>query len=193
VTEMEAVAALCAGDERGFEALVEMFEHRAFALAVVMVRDPALADDVVSEAFLKAFRFRARLDPQLAFWRWLLRIVENEARTAIKRRARGERLTQLLMRLPAPHEDPVARAESNDLARWLLAAIRLLPAGERDVIYLRFLLDLDERSIAKALDCPVGTVKVRLHRGRRHLRDRALKELDGYLPESLALGADTHV
>jgi RNA polymerase sigma-70 factor (ECF subfamily) len=193
VTETEAVAALCAGDERGFEALVEMFEHRAFAVAVVMVRDPSLANDIVSEAFLKAFRARARLDPQFGFWPWLLKIVENEALTAVRRRTRRERLEAMLMRLPLREDDPVAEAESHDLARWLLSAIRQLSAGEREVMYRRFLLDLDENSIAKELGCPLGTVKTRIRRGRKHLRDRALKELDAYLPEPLGLGANTHV
>lgn len=193
MTELEAVAALCSGDEQGFEALVKLYEGRAFAVAVVMLRDPSLADDVVSEAFLKAFRFRERFDPQRDFWPWFLRILANEARTAIRRRTRRERLAQVLRRLPGRREDPVEVAESNELRRWLVAAIGLLPVGEREVVQLRFLLDLDEKSIAEIVGCPLGTVKVRLHRARRHLRERALRELDGYLPERLSLGANSHV
>lgn len=182
-----------AGDERGFEELVELFKRRAFAVALAVTRDPALADDVVSEAFLKAFRYRGRLDPTLGFWPWLARILVNEARTANRRRARRERLTHLLSRVPHPREDPVAAAEGNALARWLLAAIRSLPQAEMEVLQLRFMLDMDEKTIASSLGCPIGTVKVRLHRGRQRLRARALLELDGYLPDSLTLGADTHV
>jgi RNA polymerase sigma-70 factor (ECF subfamily) len=193
VTELEAVAAMRAGDERGFEELVELFERRAFAVAVAMTRDPALADDVVSEAFLRVFKFRNRLDPQFGFWPWLVRVVVNEAHTAIRRRARRERLPHLLSRLPHRTEDPVEAAEETALGRWLLAAIRSLPQAEMEVIQLRFMLDMDEKTIAKTLACPVGTVKVRLHRGRKRLRARALRELDGYLPDSLSLGAARHV
>ncbi|MGC2191898.1 MAG: sigma-70 family RNA polymerase sigma factor [Candidatus Dormiibacterota bacterium] len=193
MTESEAVAAMHAGDERGFEELVRLFERRAFAVAVAMTRDPALADDVVSEAFLRAFRYRSRLDPRFGFWPWLVRVVVNEAHTAIRRRARRERLAHLLGRLPHPHEDPVEAAEENELGRWLLASIRSLPQTEMEVIHLRFMLDMDEKTIANTLGCPVGTVKVRLHRGRRRLRARALRELDGYLPDSVRLGADRHV
>lgn len=158
-----------------------------------MVRDPELADDIVSQAFLKAFRARGRLDPQLSFWPWLLRITVNEARDELRRRTRRERLTQIVMRLPIPREDPVEVAESNHLGRWLVDSIARLPTGEREVLQLRFLLDLDEKSIGETLGCPVGTVKIRLHRGRQRLRERALKELDGYLPERLSLGADSRV
>jgi RNA polymerase sigma-70 factor (ECF subfamily) len=193
VTELEAVAAMCAGDERGFEELVGLFERRAFAVALAMTRDPALADDVVSEAFLRAFKYRGRLDPNLAFWPWLVRIVVNEAHTAIRRRARRERLTHVLIRVPHPREDPVEAAEENALGRWLLAAIRSLPAAEREAIQLRLMLDMDEKTIAHTLGCPVGTIKVRLHRGRKRLRARALRELDGFLPDSLSLGADRNV
>lgn len=193
MTELEAVAALRCGDERGFEALVKLYERRAFGVAVVMLRDSALADDVVSEAFLKAFRFRERLDPQRDFWPWFLRIMVNEARTAIRRRNRRERLVQVLRRLPGRREDPVEVAESNELRRWLVVAIGLLPTGEREVVQLRFLLDLDEKSIAEIVGCPLGTVKVRLHRARKHLRERAIRELEGYLPERLSLGANPHV
>lgn len=193
MVELEAVAAFEAGDEQGFEALVKLHERRAFGIAVVMLHDPALAEDVVSEAFLKAFRFRERLDPQRDFWPWFLRIMTNEARTAIRRRTRRERLLQVLRRLPGRREDPVEVAESNELGRWLVGAIALLPAGEREVVQLRCLLDLDEKSIAEIVGCPLGTVKVRLHRARKHLRERALRELDGYLPERLRLGANSHV
>jgi RNA polymerase sigma-70 factor (ECF subfamily) len=72
-------------------------------------------------------------------------------------------------------------------------AIGSLPVGEREVVQLRFLLDLDEKSIAEIVGCPLGTVKVRLHRARKHLRERALRELDGYLPERQTLGASSHV
>ena len=193
VTELEAVAAFCAGDERGFEQLVGMFERRAFGVAVVIVRDAALADDIVSEAFLKAYRFRSRLDPNRAFWPWLVTIVVNEARSAARRRSRRVRLGQILALNPSRPEDPVALAEENELARWLLHAILALPIGEREVVHLRFLLDMDEKSIAEVLGCPLGTVKTRLHRARRRLRERASRELEGYIPDSLTVGADGHV
>ncbi len=193
VTELEAVAAFCAGDERGFERLVEMFDRRAFGVAVVIVRDAALADDVVSEAFLKAYRYRTRLNPKLGFWPWLVTIVVNEARSAVRRRSRQVRLGQLLALHPSQPEDPVALAEENELGRWLLQAILALPIGEREVVHLRFLLDMDENSIASVLGCPLGTVKTRLHRARRRLRDRAARGLEGYIPDSLSVGADGNV
>jgi len=189
VTEAEAVAALKRGDEQGLADLVARFEGRALRVAAVMLRDPSLAEDIVSQAFLKAFRSRDRLDPAMVFWPWLLTIVVNEARTELRRRSIRERLFQTLRRRPATELDPAVQAELNELGRWLLSAIASLPRVEREVVQLRFLLDMDEVSIAQAVGCPVGTVKTRIYRGRRRIQRLATRELVDYLPARLLIGA----
>jgi len=124
MTEPEAIAGLRNGDERAFEELVHMFEPRAFAVALVILGDPSLASDAVSEAFLKAFEHRARIDPERGFWPWLLRILVNQAKTELRRRNRRTRLQRILEALPGCHEDPAEIVETNELVRWLIRALR---------------------------------------------------------------------
>lgn len=185
MTDQEAIARLIDGDEAGLEALVEAYGQRAYSLAAVMVGDRDEAQEVASDAFLKVFRSRSRLDPERGFWPWLATIVANEARSAIRRRRRRERLERILkLHLPAP-QDPTLVAEVRYLEDWALDALNILPAPERQALQLRLLLDLDERAIGEIMGCPVGTVKTRLHRGRRRLKELAKRDLQGYLPEAL--------
>ncbi len=68
--------------------------------------------------------------------------------------------------------DPVEMAEANEQRRQVVTAVWSLPAGERAAVTLRYLLDMDERTVAATLGWPLGTVKTRLHRARGRLRAR---------------------
>lgn len=192
MTERDAVAALVLGEERGLEALVELYGRRAYALAAVMTGDTEEAEEVANEAFLRVFKSRARLDPSRGFWPWLATIVGNEARSAIRRRRRRERVERILRLRLTVARDPTALAEVRYLEDWVLGALNSLPAHEGQVLRLRLLLDLDERAIGEIVGCPVGTVKSRLHRGRRRLKELARRDLHGYLPPALDTTGEPH-
>ncbi|WP_239137681.1 RNA polymerase sigma factor [Sphaerisporangium rufum] len=131
------------------------------------------AEDVVQEAFVKAFRHLAGFRRDAAFRPWLLRIVANETHTAT--RARGRR-ADLALRAGARAEpdggpaDPQDVAVATDRRTRLLAAIRALPDQEREAVVCRYLLQLSEAETAEVLGRPVGTVKSRTFRGLARLR-----------------------
>ena len=89
-----------------------------------------------------------------------------------RRARRAERLWSLLGRQAGAPPDPVEQAETNELRREVIAAVRALPPNERTAVTLRYLLDLDERSVAETLGWPLGTLKTRLHRARIRLREQ---------------------
>ncbi|HEV8636235.1 MAG TPA: RNA polymerase sigma factor [Chloroflexota bacterium] len=171
--EAAAVQLCRRGDPAGLGTLVQLHQRRALRVAVLITRDPLLAEDVVAEAFLTAFRRIGSFDPSRPFGPWFQRVVANGALKTLQRRARE--------RTPDPADDPfgglpdpgpdldlsVLRAED---AGELRAALAQLPARQRAAIVLRYYADLNEAEIAEALGVPRGTVKSRLFNGLARLR-----------------------
>jgi RNA polymerase sigma-70 factor (ECF subfamily) len=177
LTESEAIEALRRGSGEGMDFLVAEHEVRARRLAYAITGSRTVAEDVVAEAFLSAYRHIDRFQTGRRFEPWFLKIVANEALQLARRARRAERLNALLGRQRVAPLDPVEVAEANALRRRVIAAVRDLAPNERAAITLRYLLDLDERAVAETLGWPLGTVKTRLHRARGQLRERLGEEL----------------
>ena len=159
------------GDQAAYEALVRAHQDIAFRTACLLAGSPADAEEAAQEAFVKAWRALARFRAGAPFRPWLLTIVANEARN--RRRAAGRR-SALALRAAAEPVAPVPLPEASALAgaerRELAQALSRLGADHREVIVLRYLLDLSEAECAAALGCRPGTVKSRLSRALSHLR-----------------------
>jgi RNA polymerase sigma factor (sigma-70 family) len=160
------------------ERFAELYDRHAPALHRFAARrlGTHVAEDVVAETFTVAFRRRASYDPSYPDARpWLFGI----AVTLIGRHRRAEiRLFRALARSSAP---PVSMAETDAVedrlaaaaaGRALAEAIAVLPAEQRDVLLLAAWADLSYEEIAVALHIPIGTVRSRLSRARRRIRDR---------------------
>jgi RNA polymerase sigma-70 factor (ECF subfamily) len=131
------------------------------------------ADDVVQEAFVKAFRRLGDYRGESGFRRWLLAIVGNEARNLHRSRRRrdGLVLRAVVGGGPGPVPvDPSDSAEASERREHLVAALRRLDHRERDVLICRYLLDLSEAETAATLDLSKGTVKSRAFRALAKLR-----------------------
>lgn len=132
------------------------------------------AEDVVQEAFVKAYAALPTFRPGAPFRPWLLRIVVNETRNLARgeqrRRVRDDRAARLGERTGRV-AGPEDRAELTERQRAVHAAVRTLPDPFREVVVCRYLMDLSESETAELLDLPAGTVKSRLHRAVRLLRE----------------------
>ncbi len=178
MTDKEAIEALQRGDPTGMDALVRAHQQRALRIAYQITRNSGSAEDVVADAFLTVYQGIKRQDPTRPFEAWFLRVVINRAISVARREARFERIARFL-RPQAISEAPDEIAERNEEYRAVLAAIARLPAKERAVLVLRHLMDLDERSIARMLDWPLGSVKTRLRRARQQIRNELLPVASG--------------
>jgi RNA polymerase sigma-70 factor (ECF subfamily) len=158
-----------AGDVGAYELLVEQHQDIAVRVAALMC-GAADAPDVTQEAFVKAWRALDRIRPGAPFRPWLLAIVANEARNAVRSAGRRAALAARTTEAPiaaASTEDLVLTAQERD---HLLAALDQLAAIDREVISCRYLADLSERETAAVLGCRPGTVKSRLSRALDRLR-----------------------
>jgi RNA polymerase sigma-70 factor (ECF subfamily) len=158
--------------------------------APVAVRTAALlgagadAEDVVQEAFVKAYAALGRYRSGAPFRPWLLRIVANETRnlhrSAGRRTAREQRAWAATVPLLLHDEGQDVPAAVLGSARRaeLVAGLARLSVQHREVVTCRYLLDLDEAETAAVLGWPRGTVKSRLHRGLSALRAVLEVEVD---------------
>jgi RNA polymerase sigma factor (sigma-70 family) len=166
------------GDIGAYEELVRTHQAVAFRVAYAITGSGAEAEDAAQEAFVKAYAALARFQPDRPFRPWIVRIAANEARN--RRLAAGRRATLSLddaatHALAAPERPLDELAAERERLEALLAAVDRLRPDDREVIVLRYALELNEAEMAAALDCARGTVKSRLSRALERLR-RALAQ-----------------
>ncbi|MER5717268.1 MULTISPECIES: RNA polymerase sigma factor [unclassified Streptomyces] len=174
------IARVRAGEPEAYADLVRA--HTGIALrAARALGAGADAEDVVQQAFFKAYCSLGRFRDGESFRPWLLSIVANETRNTV--RAAGRRLTlagrEAAMAGAEPlipeSVDPAVAAVAGERRLALLSALERLSEEHRLVVTYRYLLEMDEPETAQALGWPRGTVKSRLN--------RALRKLGRLLPE----------
>jgi RNA polymerase sigma-70 factor, ECF subfamily len=177
IDDAEAIARSRDGDLDAYAVLVARYTLRAHRAAFLLGAGEE-SDDVVQEAFVKAFRHLSRFRAGEPFAPWLLRIVANETRNLTRSRRRR---AALALRLSAAEpggaaaagpaaagpDDEVLAAERRT---HLLAAVNTLPDRERQVLVCRYFLDLSEADTAQVLEWPLGSVKSRTFRALNRLR-----------------------
>jgi RNA polymerase sigma-70 factor, ECF subfamily len=161
-----------AGAQPAFREIVRRYERPVRSLISRMVGDPALAEDLAQDTFLKAFRGLTTFDASRKFSSWLFRIAHNTAIDAIRRRPQGMvelegPEAQSEPPLPAP-PDP---AEEAALGRALDDALGRLRPDYRMAVLLRYQEGCSYAEIAESLAIPEGTAKTFVHRGRKLLAD----------------------
>ncbi len=171
------VADAVAGGRDAFEALVRRHQTRIVNYAMAIVKDPADAEDVAQETFIRAYRSLARFRGDSSFKTWLYTIATNAARTGLERRGRRGRVEDgslddeagPLVAADVPAGD--ADAETALVRREAIdRALAALPADLRVAVVLRDVEGLDYKEIAAATGAPIGTVESRIFRARRRLR-----------------------
>lgn len=162
------------GDRDAFNELVRSTYRDVYALAYRLTRNAEDANDVVQDAFVRAYRAIRRFRGDSSFSTWMYRITSNCASTHLSRRSRHftaelDHDTPILD--TRPEQDPSLRAEAALLRQHVDRAVRALPERLRQVVVLRDLHDLSHSEIAAELGISTTAAKVRLHRARQRLRD----------------------
>ncbi len=152
------------GERDAFEALFRRFQTDVYRWILRIVRDTGAAEDLTIEAFWRAYRARARFDPDRSFGAWMRTIATNAARDHLARARRRGAWIAL--------DGDVAAAPGGDAEkmRAITAAFRTLPPRLQIVAMLALVEERPYDEIAEALDLPLGTVKSRLFRATRALR-----------------------
>lgn len=172
-----------AGHQKSFDLLVAKYQRRIYRLVLRFIRDPALAEDVAQETFLRAYRAIGQFRGDSQFYTWLYRIAVNTAKKAISDEMRdptvsegdasgqGEETfspTELL----SNNETPESILISKEIVQTVNAAMESLPDDLRMAITLREIEGLSYEEISDAMQCPIGTVRSRIFRAREAIAER---------------------
>ncbi len=163
------------GDKSAFDFLVLKYQHRIIQLVNGYIKDPAEAQDVAQESFIKAYRALGSFRGEAAFYTWLYRIAINTAknyRLARSRRSASQELdvqdAEAIEHAPQLQglDTPERLLLTQEMLDTIKVALSTLPEEMRIAIELRELDGMSYEEIAVAMDCPVGTVRSRIFRAR---------------------------
>ena len=199
-SDLSLVRRVQRGDKGAFDVLVLKYQHKLVKLVMRYVRNPAEAEDIAQEAFIKAYRALPQFRGESAFYTWLYRIAINTAKNAVVSRDRSpieynvdrgstdnEESYDMQGRMK-DSETPEGLVLTDEIRSTVNAAIDALPEDLRTAIVLRELEGLSYEEIAAAMACPVGTVRSRIFRAREAI-DRRLREVfEGGLGRAEELG-----
>ena len=177
------VAQLRRGDPSALAALLARYQNRLYRYLLRMARQPATAEDLFQQTWLRVAQNIRQFDPRRNFEAWLFRLARNLAIDHL-RRYRPESLDDPLPsgdsrgeQLPAPDPGAFQALVAGERARRVATALDALPAIHREVLTLRFEEEMKLEEIAEVMDTPLSTVKSRLRRALDSLRERLLTQL----------------
>lgn len=193
--DQRLIARVRDGDVSALGELYDKYRLQVFRTALAITHDRPAAEDILQECFLRLNAHAGRIHSDLPLTPWLYRVTVNLSYTWITRHARRqislEALLDQIERMVAPSRTaPEHEAEAQDLRMSIRRAVEALPFNQRVVIVLRYVGGLDLKEIAYILDCPVGTVKSRLHNGRETLRVLLTHSLEPQQIRALEVATD---
>ena len=166
------------GDTAAFESLLRRYEKRVLALTGRMCRNPEDAQEAAQEAFLAAWQGLPSFRGDASFSTWLYRLASNACVDLLRREGRhsgaaGPSLNdeEVQLEVPDTAPSPQEQAERSELRQQIEAGLQALTPDHRQVLILREMHQLSYDEISQVLDVDVGTVKSRINRGRKQLRN----------------------
>jgi RNA polymerase sigma-70 factor (ECF subfamily) len=181
-TDQQVVDRVRSGETALYEILMRRYNQRLYRVTCAILRDSAEAEDVIQDAYVRAYQHLDQFAGTAPFSTWLTRIAVNEALRRLHLRRRStqfeviydgdETMSDAESNVPERSPDPEQRASIAELGRLLEEAVLNLPEQYRAVIMLRDVEELTTAETAASLDLTEDNVKVRLHRGRAMMRDR---------------------
>jgi len=185
--ERTLVVAAKNGDVQAFEALFKRYQRKTLAVVLRYIRSVEDAEDIVQQSFYKAFVHLCQFQGESSFSTWLTRIAINEALMFLRRIGAAREVSiddirdaqgsAASLGIPDSNADPETRCSQREEVRILSKAIRNLRPRLRTTIVLRELRELSTSETARRMGLSVTTVKARIFRGKRELR----QELASYL------------
>ena len=183
--ELDLISRAKEGDLNAFEKLYEMHKSAIFRTALAITNDRSIAEEILQDTFLRAYKNMARVRDGVSLAPWLYRIAVNLAYDwAVKQKRWLAAVHNIVERIViSTSPSPERSLEEQEVQNLLYEAINRLEFKQRTTLVLFYLQDFSLTEIADVMDCPVGTVKSRLHYARTNLRQELLT--DRRLPGSL--------
>lgn len=180
--EQKWIQAARKGDPDAFAELVRLYKKKVFALTTRLCKNPEDAAEAAQEAFLAVWQGLPNFRGDAAFSTWLYRLTHNACTDLLRREARHQAAAgpsfndeDVTLSVPDPTPTPQERAEEKELRQLLAEGLETLTPEYREVLVLREIHQQSYDEIASILSLDLGTVKSRISRGRKQLRNFLLK------------------
>jgi len=189
-SDKQLVARVQKGDKRAFDMLVLKYQYKVHAIVSRYINDFDEVNDVVQEAFIKAYRALSNFRGESQFYTWLYRIAVNTAKNHLVSRGRRPPASDVDFEEAEFYsgseglkdiDSPENLYFRDELEKVVDDAIQSLPEDLRTALTLREFEGLSYEDIAAVMDCPVGTVRSRIFRARESI-DSKIKVLMGESP-----------
>ncbi|HDR06073.1 MAG TPA: sigma-70 family RNA polymerase sigma factor [Candidatus Coatesbacteria bacterium] len=181
--DVERALTVSASERAAFERFVEEHAPEVYNIAMVLTGDRHRADELAQEAFLKLYRSLRHFDPDRSLRNWLYTVLKNLYIDSWRRENRMRTTSidepiplgggsSVPFQLESPEPDPEAAVASREVARVVRSAVSRLPKKYAMAVALCDLEGLTYEEISEVMECSIGTVRSRIHRGRKLLRER---------------------
>jgi RNA polymerase sigma-70 factor (ECF subfamily) len=188
LTDEQVVARVRAGETQLFELIIRRHNQRIYRAARAILRDDAEAEDVMQDAYVRAYAHLHEFEGRAQFSTWLTRIAVHEALARLRRRRRFQPMdaeSQETQSMPtAPRSTPEQQASDGEIRTVVEKAIDSLPDEFRSVFVLRAVEEMSGAETAECLGIPEETVKTRLYRARARLQETLLQALEPAAPHA---------
>ena len=167
------ICAIRNGDQQAYSKVMQLYQRRVIALALMIVRDSGGAEDVAQDAFVRAYTHLDRYDEQREFYPWLATITVRLARNWLRTEARTTAREDVFVADETETNislDSLDEIIADESGRKLWHSVASLPSGERTATLLYYRQDMKVVDIAAAMDVSSGTIKTMLFRARQKLR-----------------------
>ena len=175
-TDEQVVERVLAGETALYEIIMRRYNQRLYRVVLSILRDADETEDVMQDAYVRAYQHLDQFEGRASFSTWLTRIAVHEALARVRSRSRMQQMDfdleegEISVDLTSSSVDPEETTSQGELARLLEESLLKLPEQYRTVLMLRDVEDLSTSETAAALGLSEENVKVRLHRGRALLR-----------------------
>jgi RNA polymerase sigma-70 factor (ECF subfamily) len=191
LTDEDVVVRVLDGDTALFEVLMRRHNQRLFRAARAILRDDREAEDVMQDAYVKAYAHLSQFDRRAQFSTWLTKIAVHEALARVRRQRRYEPLAAISMetRMPStPPPDPERQAFGRELGRLIESAVDNLGDGYREVFMLRQVEGLSTAETAEILGVSEDVIKTRFSRARHALQQELLDRTGAATKDAFTFG-----
>ena len=170
------------GDYKAFDLLVLKYQSRIIGISMKFVKDIQIAEDIAQESFIKAYKSLNSFREESAFYTWLYRIAANTSKNYLTSKRRKKEYSESeifssedanvdIFDIPGG-DSPEEILAANNLREVIFESLSNLPEDIRTAISLREFEGLSYEEISEVLDCPIGTVRSRIFRGREIIQEK---------------------
>lgn len=165
------IGRIAGGDKLAMRVLFARHHLKVYRFVLRLVRDPALAEDLISEVFLDVWRQAERFEARSAVSTWLLAIARYKALSALRRRPEQELDDERAAAIADPRDDPEISTQKKDKGAILRRCLVELSAEHREIIDLVYYHEKSVEEVAQIVGIPENTVKTRMFYARKRLSE----------------------